>query len=214
MKKFTFLLVVITLFVANIYFKANDLSIPTNVKTEQSQLGDYQKEIDRAKELKLLQDPTIIQNNIRKIGKLTSLEGQYKYFSQITDKGFLNLTLREMTLDFTYSFGIGMSMEYIKINKIEGKTVYIHIPKNRMQLQYIQMSPDSRIVGDKKMFLVSQFKPSDVEVLIEQSQQNVVNTIGADKEIFNKALENLQDELKKLIISMGYEMVVFEGGVV
>jgi len=213
MKKYIILLIVGAL-IATHYSKVNDLSASTNsknVQIQQNQLGEYQKEKERAEELKKLQDPTIIRDKINKVGKLTSLEGNYKYWSKITDKGLFDLTLREITLDFSFKFGIGISMEYINVYKVEGTTVFVKIPRNRMQLQYIQMNPESKIINDKKMLLVSQFKPSDVEVLIEQSQQNVVNKIGADAKIFDSALYNLQDELEKLIKGLGYyETVIFD----
>ena len=217
MKKYVIILTLGTLFATNIYFKYHNLSVPKPITTEQVQINlgndDYQKIIDREAELKKkMQDPTIIRNQIRKAGKLTSLEGQYKYQSKIIDKGFMDLTLREITLDFTYNFGMGMDLQYITIYKVENKIVYIKIPKNRIQLQYIELnSQDSRIIEGKKMILVNQFSPSDTEVLMEQSQQNVVNMIGADKELFNDAMINLQEQLKKLVLSLGYyERVVFE----
>jgi len=213
MKKYIILLIVGAL-IATHYSKVNNLSASANsknVQIQQNQLGEYQKEKDREEELRKLQDPTIIRDKINKVGKLTSLEGNYKYWSKITDKGLFDLTLREITLDFSFKFGIGISMEYINVYKVEGTTVFVKIPRNRMQLQYIQMNPDSKIIDGKKMLLVSQFKPSDVEVLIEQSQQNVVNKIGVDSKLFDSALYNLQDELEKLIKGLGhYETVIFD----
>jgi len=213
MKKYIILLIVGAL-IATHYSKVNNLSASANsknVQIQQNQLGEYQKEKDREEELRKLQDPTIIRDKINKVGKLTSLEGNYKYWSKITDKGLFDLTLREITLDFSFKFGIGISMEYINVYKVDGTTVFVKIPRNRMQLQYIQMNPDSKIIDGKKMLLVSQFKPSDVEVLIEQSQQNVVNKIGVDSKLFDSALYNLQDELEKLIKGLGhYETVIFD----
>ena len=218
MRKSTIIVAILgTLFATNIYLKTHHLSVPKPIATEQTQinLGDdyYQKEIDRELELKKkMQNPTIIRNQIRKVGKLTSLEGQYKYQSKIIDKGFMDLTLREITLDFTYNFGMGMDLQYITIYKVENKTVYIKIPKNRVQLQYIELnSQDSRIIEGKKMILVNQFSPSDTEILMKQSQQKVVNMIGTDKELFSDAMINLQEQLEKLVLSLGYyERVVFE----
>ena len=216
MKKYVVILTLGALFATNIYFKYHNLSIPKPITTEQMQinLGDdyYQKEIDRELELKKkMQDPTIIRNQIRKVGKLTSLEGKYKYQSKITDKGIMDLTLREITLDFVYNFGMGMNLQYITVLKVENKTVYIKIPKNRVQLHYIELNQDSRIIEGKKMILVNQFSPSDTEILIEQSQQNVVNMIGADNELFNNTMINLQEQLEKLVLSLGYyETVEFE----
>jgi len=216
MKKYIIILTIGALFATNIYLKYHNLSVPKPIPTEQTQINlendYYQKEIDRELELKKkMQNPTIIRNEIRKVGKLTSLDGQYKYQSKIIDKGFMDLTLREITLDFTYNFGLGMDLQYITVYKVENKTVYIKIPKNRIQLHYIELNGNSRIIEGKKMILVNQFSPSDTEILMEQSQQNVVNMIGADKGLFNDAMINIQEQLEKLVLSLEYyENVVFQ----
>ena len=213
MKKFIFFLVVGALFATIIYNKSLVSNAPTNVKTEQSQLGDFTKEQNKMAELKKMQNPTIIRSELKRVGKLIVLEGRYKYFNNITnkDKFFNKFTLREITLDFEYAFQLGCNLQYIKISKIDGKNVYISIPKNRIQLQSITMNiQNSKIIDGKKMFMVDQFSPSDVGVLVNQSTQNVVNKIGADKGLFDKSLLNLQDELEGLIKGLGYDDVVFD----
>jgi len=213
MKKFTILLVVGALFTTNIYFKYHNLSVPKPIPVEQSQLRDYQKAIERTAELNKMQDPTIIQNELRKVGEITSLKGKYNYFSKITnkDKFFDKFTLREITLDFEYNFGIGInSLEYIKVNKIENGVVYISIPKNRIQLIYIeQNTQNSKITDGNTMFLFDQFSPSDTQILSAQAQQNVVNAIGKDKKLFNDAMVNLQEVVDGLVLGLGYEQAVF-----
>jgi len=201
------------LFATNIYSKYHNLSIPKPIPVEQVQLGDYQKDIDRTAELKKMQDPTLIQNELRKAGEVTSLKGKYNYVCKITnkDKFFDKFTLREITLDFEYNFGIGInSLEYIKVLKIEDGKVYINIPKNRIQLLYIeQNTQNSRIANEDTMFLFDQFSPSDTQILSAQAQQNVVNAIGKDKELFDDAMINLQDVVEGLVLGLGYEQIVF-----
>ena len=213
MKKFTILLVVGALFATNIYFKYHNLSIPKPIPTEQVQLRDYQKDIERTAELNKMQDPTLIQNEIRKVGEITSLKGKYNYYSKITnkDKFFDKFTLREITLNFEYNFGIGInSLEYIKVLKIEDGKVYINIPKNRIQLLYIeQNTQNSKITDGNTMFLFDQFSPSDTQILSAQAQQNVVNAIGKDKKLFDTAKVNLQDDIEGLVLGLGHEQVVF-----
>ena len=213
MKKFTILLVVGALFTANIYMKYHNLSVPKPIPTEQVQLRDYQKDIERTAELKKMQDPTLIQNELRKVGEITSLKGKYNYFSKITnkDKFFDKFTLREITLDFEYNFGIGInSLEYIKVLKIEDGKVYISIPKNRVQLLYIeQNTQNSKITDGNTMFLFDQFSPSDTQILSMQAQQNVVNTIGKDRKLFDDAMINLQEDIEGLVLGLGHEQVVF-----
>jgi len=201
------------LFATNIYMKYHNLSIPKPIPVEQTQLRDYTKEQSRTAELKKMQDPTLIQNELRKAGEITSLKGKYKYFSKITnkDKFFDKITLREITLDFEYNFGIGInSLEYIKVTKIEDGKVYINIPKNRIQLIYIeQNTQNSKITDGDTMFLFDQFSPSDTQILSAQAQQNVVNAIGKDKKLFNDAMVNLQEVVEGLVLDLGHEQVVF-----
>jgi len=214
MKKFTILLVVGVLFATNIYFKYHNLSIPRPIPVEQVQLRDYQKDIERTAELKKMQDPTLIQNELRKVGEITSLNGKYNYFSKITnkDKFFDKFTLREITLDFEYNYGIGInSLEYIKVLKIEDEKVYISIPKNRIQLIYIeQNTQNSRIINEDNMLMFDQYSPSDTQILSAQAQQNVVNAIGKDKKLFDTAMINLQEDIEGLVLGLGYEQVVFD----
>jgi len=215
MKKPTIIALTIlgTLFATNIYMKYHNLSIPKPIPVEQVQLRDYQKDIERTAELKKMQDPTLIQNELRKVGEITSLKGKYNYFSKITnkDKFFDKFTLREITLDFEYNFGIGInSLEYIKVLKIEDGKVYISIPKNRVQLLYIeQNTQNSKITDGNTMFLFDQFSPSDTQILSMQAQQNVVNTIGKDRKLFDDAMINLQEDIEGLVLGLGHEQVVF-----
>ena len=216
MKKLTILLVATALITTNIYLKYHNLSVPKPIPTEQLQLRDsksQQKQIDRANELKKLQNPTIIQNELKKVGEITSLKGKYKYFSVITnkDKFFDKFTLREITLDFEYNFGIGInSLEYIKVSKIENGVAYINIPKNRIQLLYIeQNTQNSKIIDGNTMFLFDQFSPADTQILSAQAQQNVVNSIGKDKKLFDIAMVNLQEDIERLVLNLGYEQVIF-----
>jgi len=214
MKKLTSILLVGTLIVAGIYYKNHDLPVATINKIEQLQLRDFTKEQNRTAKLKKMQDPTIIQNELRKVGEITSLKGKYNYFSKISnkDKFFDKFTLREITLDFEYNFGIGInSLEYIKVLKIEDGKVYISIPKNRIQLIYIEQNmQNSKIIDGDTMFLFDQFSPSDTQILFAQAQQNVVNAIGKDNKLFDTAMVNLQDMVEGLVLGLGYEKVVFE----
>lgn len=211
MKKFIVLLIVVVLIVLNNNSNIPNTSAKTITPTQETQLRDLEKQQVREKELEKLQTPEYVLGEIRKVGKLTTLESQYKYSSNIKNEAlFGHLTLREITLDFTYNFAIGMDLQYIKIKNISDKTIVIQIPKSYLQLEYIEMDQSSRIIDGKKMFLVSQFKPSEVEILIKQSQSNVANEIGANRKLFDQALVNLQDELSKLINSMGFQNVEFE----
>jgi len=208
MKKFTILFVG-ALLLTTVYFRFNSLYAPKSTATEQNQLREFNESKNREAELKAKNTPTMIQNQLEKVGKLTILEGQYKYFSKITDKGILDITLREMTLDFTYKFGLSASLENIKVVKVEGNTVILDVPKGKIGLQYIELSQDSKILDGQKMIFVSQFNPSEIATVINQSQQNVINKINTDGSLFDKAQVNLESELKGLLLKMGFENVVF-----
>ena len=211
MKKYIALLVILIWVVGNVYCKVNDLSVPKINRTEQAQLEKYQKQIDRENELKKrLQDPTIIKSAFRQVGKIISLEGGAVYYKSINDKLFNKITLRELTIDFKYSYGIGIgSLEYLKVTEIKDETIFISIPKNRIQLLYIQQDIESKLNSDK-IFLLKDFSPSDIQIIYEIAQQQTVNSIGADQKVFNDAMINLQKAVEKLTKKFGYKQVIFD----
>jgi len=201
------------LFVGNIYLKTHNASVPIVTQAQQADLKEYQKQKDREVELKKkLKDPTVILNEFKKIGEITSFKGNANYFKIITDKDrlFNKFTLREVTIDFKYTYGIGIrSLEYLKVTRIEGTTLYISIPKNRIQLLYIQQDPESKIIDGDKMFFVDQFSPSDTQTISTIVQQQTVNKIGVDKKAFNDAMINLQKVVEELILRLGYKTVIY-----
>lgn len=212
MKKITIIIILVALFATNIYFKVNGFSVPkVTTKVEQADLKEYQKQKDKTAELKSkLQDPTIILNEFKKVGKVISFEGKANYYKVVNDKLFNKFTLREITIDFKYTYGIGISsLEYLKVNKIEGETLFISIPKNRVQLLYIQQNPDSKIIDGDKMFFVDNLKSSETQEISTIVQQNVVNKIGADKKSFSEANANLREFVKELVLKFGYKQVFF-----
>jgi len=210
MKRFLIFLIV-AIVAVNIYHKLPGSSAQTITPEQQTQLRTDQENIDRVKQLEKLQSPQYVLGEIHKVGKLTTLQSSYKYSSNIKNEAlFGHLTLREITLDFTYNFAIGMDLQYIKIRSISNKTITIQIPKAYLQLMYIELDSSSKIIDGKNMIFVSQFKPSDVQTLINQSQQNCANEIGSNSKLFEQALANLESNLKDLILKLGYENVQFE----
>lgn len=215
MKKYIFISILL-IYVAILFFsEAKNLSVPQVTRVEQAKINDYQESIDRENELKrMMEDPTIIRSELKKTGAIISLKGSDRFYKKITDKDkiFNKFTLREITIDFNYTYGIGISnLDYLKIMKIEGTTVYINIPKSRIQLLYIQQNSDSKIIDGDKMFLVKHFSPSDTQTISTIVQEIMANRIGTNKDLFETAMINLQDELEKSILNMGYyQNVIFE----
>lgn len=188
--------------------KANPPTITQNTST---QVVDFEKIQKRQDELKKLQNPRLIENSLKQVGKLTTLEGQYNYISDPVEKGIFNIILRQIHIDFLYRWGIGINLENVKVIQIvSGRIVYIKIPKNKIQLQYIEMVNDqSSVTNGKKFFLASQFKPSETDIIINQCQANVANKIGSTQSYFELAEKNLENELDKFIKSLGYSQVIF-----
>ena len=180
-------------------------------KQEAKQLEQYQDEQARNKELSKLHNPLIVQNQLNKVGKIISLEGQMQYVTKIQDKGIMDMTLREMTLDMWWGYGIGIDTQYIKVKEIYNDgTVLLQIPKSMIQLMYVQLNQDSKIIDGKKMIFVNQFKPSEVQITIEQSQQNVANKISKDQGLYDMAYDNLKVQLEEFVKSLGLKGINVE----
>lgn len=204
MKKITVVLILGAFIATYVYMKVNDLSIPKITHTEQI-------EQSRIEKLNLLQTREYALNALKTVGRLNVLEGKYHYKNEIIDKGFMDLIVRQMTLETEYRFGIGIDLEYVSVRSVFDRIIVLQIPKQKLELQYIELDIEkSRIVNDNKMILVSDFKPSEVEVLLEESQYNVAGKINENDKLFDEALVNLKSELDGLMKRLGYTEVIFD----
>jgi len=203
-KKITVVLILGAFIATYVYMKVNDLSIPKITHTEQI-------EQSRIEKLNLLQTREYALNALKTVGRLNVLEGKYHYKNEIIDKGFMDLIVRQMTLETEYRFGIGIDLEYVSVRSVFDRIIVLQIPKQKLELQYIELDIEkSRIVNDNKMILVSDFKPSEVEVLLEESQYNVAGKINENDKLFDEALVNLKSELDGLMKRLGYTEVIFD----
>lgn len=212
------ILLAIIIIMLSYYFKFGNQSKANSPPTvsanqEQFQLADVDNEKikKRQEELKHLQNPQFIEQNLKQVGKLIIFESQYHYTDNPTEKGIFGITLRQIHIDFLYRFGLGIDLEDVEVTQIvSGKIVYIKIPENKIKLQFIEMINDQSTLSDgKKFFLVKQFKPSETDMIINQCQQNVVNKIGFNQSYFELAEKNLESELNKLVLKMGYSQAIF-----
>lgn len=205
MKKYAVIVIIISLFALNIYCKANDLSIPKPKPIQTTNQADT----TRVKTFS--QTPEYVQNALKQVGKLIVLEGNYNYSNVVKDKIFMDITLRQMTFDLNYKFGLGMNLEYIIVKGIYDKIIVIQIPKRWIEIQYVELDTEnSNIVDGKKIILASDFKPVDVQILLEQSQENVVEKIKSNDELFDQVVVNLKSELEVFLKGLGFKDVIFE----
>lgn len=203
MRKTTIVLIIGVFVAANLYCKVNDLSIPKITNTEQI-------ETQRIEKLDLMQTREYAQKSLKSVGRLNVLEGKYRYSNEIESK-FFNWTVRQITLDMEYKYCIGIDLQNVVVRSVFDKIIVIQIPKNKLELQYIELDIEkSKVIDGDKMLFVSQFKPSEVENLLEESQYNVAGKINSDDKLFDQALVNLKSELEKLTQNLGYNETIFE----
>lgn len=212
MKKLTLFLLIILLSLGLLY-KYNISLTPkqTITKEEQVILKEVKVDQERIEYLKKLQNPLYIEGSLKQVGKLITLEGDYQYSDIIKESGIMDVTLREIILDMNYTYGLGIDLQYIRVSKVIDDTVIIQIPKDKIQLLYVQLDTNkSKIILGKKMFLFNQFQPDDVEVIIEQSQLKVANLICNDKRLHDLAMISLKAGLERRIGELGYKQIIFE----
>lgn len=191
---------------------------PQTTKEKSETILDIQKQIEEEirkeqeakaekERLARLSDPELISSNLRAVGKLTTFQGIETYQDTIIEKGFLKA--RGLDIEINYEFSLGIDLNKIYIEKIEGDEVTINIPKVAIQIQSLtRLNKDSYIHSTKTLF-AKEYSPSLIDSIVEQSQDAVAEKINKTPEYFDKAYESLKDNLEGLILELGYTKVKF-----
>ena len=171
-------------------------------KYEQQDICNKQKQI----ELERLQDPNIITNELKKKGNLIVYEGNVEYKDIISERSFWGS--KNLVLNLQYRFGISYNLNNIEVINFFEKNVIIKILQNNLALEYLELRNESQINGHKS-FLVSNFKPEEVNMILKNAYDKTNLDIKQNREIFNQAYESLKESLTPLIQKLGYEDVIY-----
>jgi hypothetical protein len=180
----------------------SDIKLQLNKYKEQEQ-----QEKIRAFELQVLQDPQIIISELNQVGKLIVYEGQSNYEDYIVESNFWGS--RTINLNLKYNFGISIELSRIKVKEIYNKTVILNIPKQEFKIEYVELDNKSKLESNKEWF-ISQYQPEDIKIIFNQANDKVRWKILNDKSIFEKSYESLENNLRELVLKLGYEDVKFE----
>lgn len=197
----------------------NDKSPQTIDKNQlDNQIDTIQKELDTYKQkeqeeklrklkIQQLQNPEIINNEFIKVGELIVYKGNYTYKDIIREKNWYSK--RELNIDFKFNFGMAFNIKNIIINKFIDDVVVLDINKNQIKIQYIELDIKESKIDSTKSILSSEFKPQDIGILAENTQKTVADTIHNNKSIYDTSLDSLKENLKELILKLGYKDVIF-----
>lgn len=193
-KKLILLLLVIFIFIGG-FIAANFISIPQ--AKEQS-----------LKEVKLqTNNPQIIYNKFKQVRELITQKGSVTYTNTIVDDGFWGD--KKIDLNLKYNYGLGIDLNKLVVKSIVGDTVLIQIPQYELKLKYLELDVDSQVTSTKSL-LAQQFKPEDVHIILQQSQQKVADSINLNRSMYGEAFERLQREIERMVMALGFSSVIIE----
>ncbi len=218
-KKFIQLIFYIGLlvFIYNVYLLYNhyktieDQEIQSQIQTLQNQVNQLSKveqkeEIAKIK-LNSLHNPEIINDKLEEVSSLLVYRGEIIYTDHLKESSFWGT--KGLALNLKYKFGITYSLEDVIVDSFYEDTVVIKLPKDKLELEYIEIHKDSKVESSNGL-LVSKFSPEQIEIIFEQANDRVRNMVENDKDIYDKAFKSLKFTLNDLILKLGYEKVVFD----
>ena len=219
-KKFKVLIVLFLIaFVGTCLYNVNHKIIAKpETSVVDNRIDEIQAEIDKYKEkeqeeklrrlrLQQLQNPEIIQGEFQKVGLLITYKGKMTYSDIIRESKWYGK--KELHIELKYNIGIGIDLNKIVIDKFVDDVVVIKIPKKELKLQYVELnSGESQINGERTLFQ-KQYKPEDIETVIENAQGEVIDKINNSNDMFVKSMESLQEVIKELVLKLGYSDVIF-----
>jgi hypothetical protein len=223
MKKLVFIvLLLLVAFLSGIYYqfkethsaKTAEQCFNNNIDTLQKELDNYKKKEQEEKirkiQLQALQNPEIIITKFKEIGKLKVYEGQWQYSDILREKNWYSS--KEVDLKLLFNYGIAIDLQTVLQSniKITGENVIIKIPKKEVKLDYIELDTENTTVTSTKTWLASQYKPEDIRMIFNQARNKTREEIGSNKEVFNKSIDSLKNNLRLVVLALNYKEVIFE----
>lgn len=172
---------------------------------EAKRLEAERKEKER---LQRLSNPKLIILELEKVSKLITYEGKVTFKNQFINKSFM--AKKTIDLDITYNFGIGMNLNAIEVGDIVEDTVVIQIPKDQLVLMYLDNIPEQTIINHSRTMFAKQYKPEEVNMIINFAKEKTTEQLNSTEELFVKADESLKDTLEDMILKLGYRKIIFE----
>jgi hypothetical protein len=193
--------------IANKYiFKGQTNSL--EVQKLQLQLDEYKKqEADQKKEEKRLKNIIIantINSEIRKEFKHQLCEGDKTHQVPVDKRGFISWFDNTLHAEIPYTYHIMLNTTYINVAKVENNCVTYEVSiKDKFEIITELHAEKLKFTKDNKYCTVK-FYENDIQQLLQQSQEVIIKQVADDKEIFDAAVNGLEEYLKGETQIFGY----------
>jgi len=190
----------------------NDINkLQSTIDNLQTQVNKYklQEQDKQLRQIRLqqLQNPEVIMNELSTTNKLLVYECKITYNDYIKEGNWL--ANKSLSISLKYNIGIAIDLNLIEIRFVEATPV-LTIPKDGLQLEYIELDTENSKIDGDRSFFSSQFVPEDIKGVIEMAQKTLENRVCNNKDLFDKSMVSLKENLRELIIRLGYEDCVIE----
>ena len=190
----------------------NDINkLQSTIDNLQTQVNKYklQEQDEQLRQIRLqqLQNPEVIMNELSTTNKLLVYEGKITYNDYIKEGNWL--ANKSLSISLKYNIGIAIDLNLIDIRFVEA-TPILTIPKDGLKLEYIELDTENSKIDGDRSFFSSQFVPEDIQGVIELAQKTLENRVCNNKNLFDKSMIGLKENLRELVIRLGYSDVIFE----
>jgi hypothetical protein len=180
-----------------------------------SQLNEYKKtEADQKAEEERLRNILMmntINSEIRKNTKLQLCEGDKTQQVPIKKDAFIKWFDNTLHAEIPYTYRIILNTSNIKASKVENNTVTYEVSiRDKFEIVSELHADKLKFTKDNKYCTVK-FYEDDIQNLLKQSQEVIIKQVADDKEIFNAAIEGLEEYLNSQAEVLGYKAeIIYE----
>lgn len=176
-----------------------------------------------SKEKTKLVSKEILIKKLNDENKLMVLSGeseiQAKYSNkQITDDDvgivwlkdwFSEMSSKDLTVDATYTYQFHYDLEDLDL-EVVGDTAYIYLSKNRLDCQ-VELLETKSLYTDRVGLFESNFTSQEINSINARTKELVLNKIRSDKELRDKAIENVQKNIENLLnVKCNFKVASFD----
>lgn len=168
---------------------------------------EYEEELRRIK-LEKLQNPEIINAEMESVGKLVVYKGKANYSNTFDESKFLRP--KKISVNLQYKFGISMDLKNIVVSEFIEDVVVLKIHKDQLEIEYVELDEESIEVSEEVKLLAKEYTKEDLNKILTIGKSATLGRIQGNKDIHDKAIESLKNNVQEMVMQLGYRKVIVE----
>jgi N-acetylmuramoyl-L-alanine amidase len=156
----------------------------------------------------VVQETKIFQNEIRKVSKLVTYEGNYELTDRVQKNDWLSSILpKEVYLDLMYDVSYTYDTSYITVLEEKGDSLSLAIDSTKLQLSPLALDAPKSTMNNSKSLIYRTYDAPDMQSILADKQLQATEAVSKDLTFRQAAKDGLVENLRMHAHKLGFKNV-------